>query len=185
MPSVRRAVAEDAERLASFAARVYAEAFAPDTPPDDLELHLRASYGPAQQAAEIGDASVSTFVAEDGPDLAGYFQLRDQAPPACVEEANALELRRFYVDRPWHGRGLATDLMEAAVREALRRGASALWLSTWEKNGRARAFYEKVGFRVVGTQPFIVGNDVQTDRILVRAIAAADASEDRDRESPR
>lgn len=181
MPVVRRAVPEDAERLAFFAARVFAEAFGADTPADDLDLHLRASYGSARQEAEIRDPGVSTFVAEDDTGLAGYFQLRDQPPLACVVETRPLELRRFYVDGPWHGRGVARELMDAAVREALSRGATALWLSTWEKNGRARAFYEKMGFRCVGTQPFVVGTDIQTDHILVREIATTGDAGNRDR----
>jgi ribosomal protein S18 acetylase RimI-like enzyme len=86
--------------------------------------------------------------------------------------ANApVELWRFYVDRPWHGRGIAPVLMPAAVEAAERRGADALWLSVWEENARARSFYRREGFEQVGTQAYVVGTDVQNDCILVRSLA--------------
>lgn len=170
-PAIRRAGAADAARLAAFAARVYAESFAADTPADDLAQFLRETYSPALQEAEIRDERVSTFVAEaDEATLAGFLQVRATVPPPCVAEADALELGRLYVAARWQGSGLAHRLMDAAVAEALRRGASWLWLSTWEINARAQTFYEKAGFRTVGTREFVVGTDVQTDNIMVRRI---------------
>ena len=71
----------------------------------------------------------------------------------------------------WHGRGLATVLMDEVVSEALARGHRTLWLGVWEHNGRAVAFYRKRGFEDVGSHEFLVGEDRQTDRIMVLAIA--------------
>jgi len=35
---------------------------------------------------------------------------------------------------------------------------------------RAIRFYEKNGYKIAGTQPYILGNDVQTDWIMTREI---------------
>jgi ribosomal protein S18 acetylase RimI-like enzyme len=61
--------------------------------------------------------------------------------------------------------------MEACVSAAQERGGRTLWLGTWEKNARAIRFYEKCGFTDVGTHPFVMGSEVQTDRVMVRGIA--------------
>jgi hypothetical protein len=42
----------------------------------------------------------------------------------------------------------------------------------WERNARAIAFYVKCGFRDVGSQPFLVGSDLQTDRVMARVISS-------------
>jgi ribosomal protein S18 acetylase RimI-like enzyme len=81
-----------------------------------------------------------------------------------------LELWRFYVARPWHGRGIAQALMSHVNAEAHRRGARTLWLGVWERNERAKAFYRKTGFTDVGSHLFMVGEDAQSDRIMVRPI---------------
>jgi ribosomal protein S18 acetylase RimI-like enzyme len=41
----------------------------------------------------------------------------------------------------------------------------------WEHNVRAVRFYAKHGFRDVGSHVFVLGSDVQTDRVMVRQLA--------------
>ena len=62
-------------------------------------------------------------------------------------------------------------LMQHALAEAAGRGKDAVWLAVWEHNARARRFYEQWDFHPAGTQPFLLGTDVQTDLVMVRRIA--------------
>jgi ribosomal protein S18 acetylase RimI-like enzyme len=87
-----------------------------------------------------------------------------------------VEIVRFYVDRAWRGTGLAAALMDAAAEEARGRGARSLWLGVWERNPRAIRFYEKCGFRDVGSQDFVLGSDVQRDRVMARHLEARDGA---------
>src|SRR5436305_271799 len=77
-----------------------------------------------------------------------------------------VELARFYVAHAWHGRGIAQALMDAVKNAAEVLGGKTLWLGVWERNARAIAFYEKCGFRTVGSHPFLVGSDLQTDLVM-------------------
>jgi len=167
---VRRAVAADAAPLAELAARTYFETFAAETPPDDMVAHLAKSYGERQQSEEIADPDAVTLVAADGGTLTGYAQVRRYPPPSCVTGEAPVELRRFYVDRAWHGRGIAQPLMAAALDAARELGAPRVWLSVWERNARAIAFYKKFGFQDVGEHEFWVGTDCQMDRVMVAEI---------------
>ena len=56
--------------------------------------------------------------------------------------------------------------MQACHDAAAELGGATIWLSTWERNPRGRAFYAKCGFTDVGSADFFVGADRQTDRIL-------------------
>ena len=152
--------------MAELAAATFRDAFGADNDPADLALHLARSYGVAQQAAELAHPAITTLVASVAGALAGYAQLRLGRRPACVTAARPLELWRFYVDRPWHGRGVAQALMAGAVAAARGRGAGSLWLGVWEHNPRAQTFYKKSGFSDVGSQTFFVGTDEQTDRVM-------------------
>jgi ribosomal protein S18 acetylase RimI-like enzyme len=167
---IRTAVPADAAALAEIARRTYEETFAPYNDPADMALYLSGAYGLAQQSEELADGRLVTLLADTGEGLAGYAQLRDGTAPACVTGGRPLELWRFYVDRPWHGRGLAQRLMQAVLEEAGKRGAGTLWLGVWERNERAQAFYRKCGFLDVGSHPFMVGTDRQTDRIMTRPL---------------
>lgn len=172
MITIRPGTVGDAVVLAEFAATSFREAFGDDNRPEDLALHLARSYGPHQQGAELADPAITTLLAEDADRLAGYAQVRPGAPPPCVPADGVLELWRFYVGRPWHGRGVAQALMARVVAVARGRGARTLWLGVWERNPRAQAFYRKVGFERVGGQTFLVGTDPQTDHVMALPLVA-------------
>jgi diamine N-acetyltransferase len=171
--TVRRGIPADAQVLADFAARTFSQTFADENRPEDMALHVRTAYGLAQQQAELANAEMATLLAEVDGQLAGYAQLRPNAGPDCVPKITPLELLRFYVAIPWQGRGVAQTLMKSVVTEARARGARTLWLGVWERNERAKSFYRKFGFVDVGQQHFVLGTDVQTDRVMARSLEQA------------
>lgn len=166
----RRATDEDAPRLAELARRTFIETFAADNAPDDMAIHLAQAFGPAVQLGEIRDSNMITLLIEIGPALAGFAQVRRGPTPACVTGAAPVEILRFYVDRPFHGRGVAQRLMRDVEQLARELGHHTLWLGVWELNPRAIAFYTKCGFVDVGHQAFILGTEEQTDRVMARAL---------------
>jgi diamine N-acetyltransferase len=168
--TIRRATPADARLLAEFAARTFSETFAEENRPEDMALHVSSAYGVPQQAAELADPEMTTLLAEVEGQLAGYAQLRANAGPDCVQGIMPLELMRFYVAAPWQGQGVAQALMQSAVTAARARGAQTLWLGVWERNERAKSFYRKCGFADVGSQLFVLGTDIQTDRVMVRSL---------------
>lgn len=169
--TIRRAGPGDAAALAELAARVFGATFAASNDPDDLAEYLAGTFGAERQRAEIAAPGASTllaFAGADGP--VGFAQLRDGPPPDCVATPGPVEIWRFYVDHAWHGRGLAGRLMRAALDDVAARGGGSAWLGVWEHNERAIAFYRKWGFADVGSHEFRLGSDVQTDRIMARAL---------------
>lgn len=170
----RRGVPADATALASLAARTFEETFGPDNDPLHITAHLARHYGVPQQSAELADPDAITILVARGPALVAFAQVRRQPPPPCVTQARPVELRRFYVDKPAHGSGVAQRLM-AEVRIAVRElGGEHAWLSVWERNPRAIAFYARQGFTDVGGIDFFVGPDRQNDRVMVAPVPPQD-----------
>jgi diamine N-acetyltransferase len=168
--TIRTAVAADAPALAELARRTFHDTFAAANDPRDLAVYLARAYGVEQQTLELRDPGITTLLVEqDGVSIA-YAQIRNDHVPECVTGANPIELWRFYIDREWHGRGIAQLLMECVKQAARARGASTLWLGVWERNDRARAFYAKSGFADAGEHIFLFGTDPQTDRVMVLAL---------------
>ena len=152
--------------LADLARTTFYDAFAATNDPADMALHLERAYGVAQQTAELLDTGITTLLVEKDRNAIAYAQIRNHHVPECVTGVTPLELWRFYVDRRWHGQGVAPALMERVKSEARLRGAGTLWLGVWEHNDRARAFYAKCGFSDVGQHIFLFGTDPQTDRVM-------------------
>jgi GNAT superfamily N-acetyltransferase len=162
----------DAAILTDLMARTFRDAFGAVNRPEDLAAHVARSYGIPQQERELADPAVTVLLAEMGGAPCGYAQLKDGAErPAAVTGPAPLQLWRFYLEQAWIGRGVALPLMEAAKQAARSRGARTLWLGVWEQNPRGIAFYRKAGFEVVGSFVFHVGDDAQTDMIMVCDLA--------------
>jgi ribosomal protein S18 acetylase RimI-like enzyme len=172
---VRTATLADATPLSQLGASTFRETFEGENTPEDMADYLSEAFTPSRQAAEISDTSGVVLLAErrDAPaaeKLVGYAHLVSGLAPPAVEGPAPMELKRLYVSRSWHGKGVAQSLMEAALDAARVRGAKTLWLGVWERNQRAVAFYNKYGFARVGEHTFVLGSDVQTDWLLARSL---------------
>ena len=167
---IRKAEIGDVAALTEFGARSFYESFATDNTPEDMSKHLASAWHPDLQRREVLDPALDTLLAEVGGTLAGFAMLREGKTPPGVAMVKPVELWRFYVDKAWHGRGLARSLMSAVEESARARGGRELWLGVWERNARAQAFYRKCGFEKVGSQIFVVGTDPQTDHVMLRPL---------------
>jgi diamine N-acetyltransferase len=168
----RRASIDDAEALSAFATRAFTDTYAQFNTPENMRAYLSDSYGEAHQRRELSDPAMTTVVAEDDQGIVGFAQVRKKETPACVTQPHAAEIYRFYVDRRAHGAGVAQRLMQETRQAARELGAHHLWLGVWERNPRAIAFYTKEGFTDIGTQTFKLGDDPQTDRVLITALTS-------------
>jgi diamine N-acetyltransferase len=167
--TIRRARLDDAETLAAFGADVFEQTFGADNRREDMDAYLASAFSPGRQAEEISAPDGAILLAEHGGRTVGYAHVRLASQPG-LGDGEATELVRFYVDRAWHGRGIAAALMAAALDAARALGPRTVWLGVWERNGRAIAFYKKHGFVDAGSHTFTLGTDVQTDRLMVREL---------------
>ena len=167
---IRRATVGDAAALSDFARRIFVTTFGADNTPEDLALYLAQAFLEVKQREEIlANDRVCLLLEVEGV-LAAYALLHVGAPHVLVTAERPVELQRFYVDQPWHGRGMAPALMAAVRAAASEAGGAVLWLGVWERNPRAIAFYVKQGFRDVGSHVFTLGTDPQTDRVMMRPV---------------
>ena len=99
-------------------------------------------------AADLRGPGACFLVAHDADGLAvGCGALRPLAQRVA-------ELKRMYA-RP--GSGAGRFILEALERQAAAFGYAEVWLETRRVNGRAVAFYEKHGYRVVPNYGKYVG----------------------------
>ena len=168
--TIRTASAADAAAVADLARRTFHETFASTNDEADMALYLAQSFSVDQQTRELTNRDITTLLVEQDGVPVAYAMLRGGHIPECVTGPDPLELWRFYVDRLWHGRGVAQPLMDRVNASARERGAKTLWLGVWERNDRARAFYAKCGFTDAGEHIFLFGTDPQTDLVMVATL---------------
>jgi ribosomal protein S18 acetylase RimI-like enzyme len=168
--SIRQATAVDNTLLAELGAETFYDSFAADNTLENVSAYLAASFSPEKQAAELADANSTFFIAEIEDEVCGYARLKfGEAPPQIMGQ-QPMEIARFYARKWWVGRGVGAQLMRSCLDKARNADCDVVWLGVWEKNPRAIAFYRKWGFVEVGAQTFQVGDDLQHDFIMARAV---------------
>jgi ribosomal protein S18 acetylase RimI-like enzyme len=168
--SVRKASPKDVDLLVQLGKRSFYEAFNDVTAPDDMQAYLKTTFQKTAIENQLRDERSLIFIAEVGGDPAGYVFSHPVIPPPCVREKAAIKLERLYLRKRYFGRAVGDALMQISVEKCRLCGYQSIWLSSWELNDRANAFYKKWGFKVVGNQKFAVGRDIQNDLILSRNI---------------
>lgn len=168
--TIRKATSADAEVLSDLARRIFVDTFGPQNKPEDIELHAERSYSREIQLRELSDPSLTYLIAEMDGKAAGFAMIGQPRSASCAKFERPIELFRFYIDKYWHGKGIAQPMMNECEQVARSLGGKTICLSVWLENPRAIRFYEKIGFRKEGTQPYVLGNDVQTDWVMARDI---------------
>jgi len=164
--TIRQAGVEDHEHLSSLARETFVDSFAADNHPEDMAAYLEKAFSPRIQATELAEPSSRFLIAEAGGKPVGYARLVEASTPPCINAKKPIQLARLYARKRWIGSGVGGALMTACIVEATRRQCEGIWLGVWGRNARAIRFYNQWGFVQMGTQPFVLGNDRQTDLIL-------------------
>jgi len=61
-------------------------------------------------------------------------------------------------------------LLDYVFELAKQKNARYVWLGVWEKNTRAITFYRRHGFKKIGSHPYFIGKDKQTDWLMKKEI---------------
>jgi GNAT superfamily N-acetyltransferase len=168
--TIRLAEPVDAELLVDLGRSSFYEAFAAETAPEDMAEHLQTAFKIEDITEQLQNDKSLFIIIEINSVAAGYAYLHPKDPPDCVKTPNPVQLNRFYLRKDYYGRNVGSTLMRACLDFARWRGFQSVWLSTWEFNNRASAFYRKWDFEIAGRAKFKVGSDVQNDNIFLRSI---------------
>jgi len=166
--SIRPATLADDHVLSQLAGRTFPLGCPQDTDPKHLAAFIASELTAERFREFISSDGVTILLAEAESKLAGFAMLVADCPHPQIAAQSPIELRKFYVDLPYHGHGVAHALMQAAIPILEDQRFDAAWLSVYSGNARAISFYEKWGFKTVGTHYFKVGSDPQQDFVMRR-----------------
>jgi GNAT superfamily N-acetyltransferase len=108
--------------------------------------HAPAILGRQVEAMEAGDDCAFTVALLNGALVGTALATRNPASPG---EAPVVDLQRIYVLPDMQGQGVGRALLAGTLKTW--RDAGRIRLEVHRENGRAIAFYQRVGFRQVST----------------------------------
>jgi GNAT superfamily N-acetyltransferase len=84
----------------------------------------------------------------------GYSKIIPSYPSLDPVLKDCTKLERLYVLEEFHDKKLGAELFEFNVELSKKKGDLGMWLYTWVENLRAIRFYERFGFKIVGSYDF-------------------------------
>ncbi|WP_380779431.1 GNAT family N-acetyltransferase [Sphingomonas sp. R86520] len=168
---LRRAEPGDAPALSLVASATFLDTYATVLSGADIVAHCTRKNSIAAFETWLGDPATIVTLAEYEPGHApiGYTVLT--VPDFPIEPGPAdIELRRIYLMKQAQGSGLGAALMARALEDAVAASRTRILLGVWDQNTRARAFYERQGFQVIGARQFMVGTTLHDDPVYARAV---------------
>lgn len=165
---IRKCGSLDLETVAELARVTFWDAFHehPKNAPDDLAAYMAAAFSREQIERELNGENNIFLLAEIEGEAAGYARLIVGATEEGITAERPIELNRLYSHQKFLGKGVGQALMDECFAAARELSRDVMWLGVWEFNPRAQRFYEKNGFRVVGSHVFLLGSDPQTDLLM-------------------
>lgn len=166
--SIRKCLAGDEVALSLVGQASFLEAFAGIIHGDDILGHCFKQHSAEKYAEWIRDPGSIVWLAEVQPGSApvGYLVMTKPDLPLRDISPADLEVKRIYLLHRFQGSGLGARLMREAEINARVKGARRLLLGVYAKNEAAVGFYEKLGYRKIGTRVFKVGDHHYDDFIL-------------------
>ena len=138
-----------------------------------LAREVLQAYSRAAFEAAIDDLATQLVVAEREAHMIGFAQVTLDGRHELAPVGRQAELLRLYVQEPFTGVGVGTQLLARAEAMAAAAGASVLWLTPWVHNARALAFYGRRGYRDHGLTWFRFEGESHENRVLAKSLPGA------------
>lgn len=169
---MRRITLEDVPALSFIAKKTFYDTFTGTCTEDDMNHFLEQYYNETTLAKEVADSAMEYFFAEMEGEIVGYILFSNGTEDfAEIHGSTALELKRFYISKEYHGKGAAQQMMSFFLDHAKAQSYDTAFLGVWEFNYRAQKFYGKFDFKLtVHKHDFPIGNTLQTDVYMWKAI---------------
>ena len=168
--SIRTATKEDATLVADLSRQTFYDTFAPENSKADMDKFMNQQFTRGKLMLEVGTSDNTFLLAYYEKEIAGYVKLRESRPPKSLQYDQALEIARLYAVTGLIGKGVGSYLMQVSLDLAREKGKEAVWLGVWEKNARAISFYTKWGFQKFDDTYFLLGDDMQRDWLMYKAV---------------
>jgi ribosomal protein S18 acetylase RimI-like enzyme len=147
---IRRATPSDAASMAAVMVAAWRAGYPGIVADDVIEAQTVELWEPVLAEAAAADAApdAGVVVALDGEDrVIGFAGFRSDP-----DEPSLGHLASLYVDPRAAGGGVGGRLLVRAVAELAKAGRETVTLWVFRDNARARALYERFGFRPDGTE---------------------------------
>jgi len=156
--------------LQHISKQTFLETFSDSNSEENMKKYLEEGFSVEKLTAELNNPDSEFYFALFNKEVIGYLKVNFGISQTELKDDKALEIERIYVLHEFHGKKVGQILFEKALNLAKDKNCDYVWLGVWEENQRAISFYKKNGFIEFDKHIFKLGDDEQTDIMMMKKL---------------
>ena len=165
--SIRIANTGDAETIAELGRTTFFDAHSNSAPKEDLENYFAEKFNKDAVEKELSNPDNILHLLLAGEKTAGYSKIQFNTPCTFLPENDAVcKMERLYISKEFYDKKLGYKLFVFNKDLCIQNNQTGMWLTVWVENERAVAFYERLGFRIIGEILFKVGTTQNPNYVM-------------------
>lgn len=154
MTSIRPANTTDFKLLAEIGRQTFIEAHHKSAAQSDIDFYVDKKYNPDTVFNELENPDNIYHLIYHNTQPAGYSKIILNSGHSNIKNKNVTKLERLYLLKEFYELKLGKELFNFNVDLSKKNNQSGMWLFVWKGNERAIRFYEKTGFKIIGSYDF-------------------------------
>lgn len=150
MLSIRRADEQDIELIRKLTFKIWPVTYSSIISPQQMDYMLDMMYSPASLSKQMNEAGCTFIIAYEENEPVGFASFNEEIP-------RTWKLNKLYVLPNQQGKGTGKKMISYIIDAIKPLQADSLQLQVNRANS-AKLFYEKLGFTVIKTADFDIGN---------------------------
>ncbi|MBP0723639.1 GNAT family N-acetyltransferase [Bacillus sp. RG28] len=167
---IKKCTLEDSRKLQEISYETFNETFKHQNSPENMNTYLERAFNLEQLEEELSNISSQFFFVYFNNEVAGYLKVNTNDAQSEEMGNESLEIERIYIKNNFQKHGLGKNLLNTAMEIAMECDKKKIWLGVWEKNENAITFYKKMGFVQTRAHSFYMGDEEQTDFIMIKTL---------------
>ncbi len=160
----------DLDEIIEIGIKTYYDTFHTNCSKEVMDSYLKEAFTKKKISSEVNNKNSHFYFAYVDNKLAGYIKINTDDAQCDLKDQNGLEIERIYVKKEFKGKGVGQKLMNLGIEKAKEFNKDFVWLGVWEINQAAIEFYKKNGFTKAGEHSFRMGDEIQNDYIMKKAL---------------
>jgi diamine N-acetyltransferase len=151
---IRSGSKRDAITIAALATQVFLDTYATNGVRPDLAREAFHTCSEQAFSARLAESTRKFIVAERGHALVGFAEVLWSNVNSPASAISGAELVRLYVQPRAQRASIGCILIQEVERLVALDALHSLWLTVWERNANALAFYRRMGYAEVGATTY-------------------------------
>lgn len=154
---IRKANVEDASLIANLGEQTFWESHGHSADKHHIENFISRAYSEENQKKELDDKANEVYIAYFNDQPVGFSKIVFNLPNELISNKPfTTKFDRIYVLKEYYDLKIGKLLFEYNVELAKRNNQTGMWLYVWVENKRAVRFYEKCGFKIIGSFDYVI-----------------------------